>query len=108
VRGDHPDPAAWVHGVVAADASAALFAFVQLATSAGERPGRARLDGLDPGRAYRVRAVPLAGGPALQQDEPPGWYDGGVTLTGRELATAGLEMPVLLPEQALLVDIRSL
>jgi alpha-galactosidase len=101
VRADHPDPAAYVHGV--AGDGRALFAYVQLATSAAEVPGRARLPGLDRDRAYRVEPLPLAGGPAVQQSEPPGWYERGVTLTGCALATAGLQMPVLQPEQALLI-----
>jgi alpha-galactosidase len=101
VRADHPDPAAYVYGVVAPEG--ALFAYVQLDASAAEIPGRARLPGLEPDRRYRVEPVRLAGGPAVQQSQPPGWYEGGVTLTGRALATAGLQMPILQPEQALLL-----
>jgi alpha-galactosidase len=106
VRADHHDPAAFVHGVVAQDRGEALFAYVQLTTSAPEIPGAARIPGLDPERQYRVAPVPLAGGPALQQAEPPGWYEaGGVTLPGRAIEAAGLQMPVLQPEQALLVHL---
>jgi alpha-galactosidase len=106
VRADHPDPAAYLHGVVAQDRGEALFGYVQLATSADERPGAARLPGLDPERAYRVAPVTLAGGPALQQSSPPGWLAaGGVTLSGRALAAAGLQLPVLQPEQALLLHV---
>src|SRR5829696_9194 len=54
VRADHPDPAALVHGVVAADHSEALFAYVQLAASDDEAPGAIRIVGLDPERVYRV------------------------------------------------------
>jgi alpha-galactosidase len=106
VRADHPDPAALVHGVVATDRSEALFAYVQLAGSADEAPGAVRLDGLDPERAYRVEPVTIAGGPALRQAQPPGWLaGGGITLGGRALGAAGLQMPVLLPEQALLLHL---
>jgi hypothetical protein len=38
VRGDHPDPALWVHGVVAPDRSRAVYALVQVATSV-QSPG---------------------------------------------------------------------
>ena len=104
VRADHHDPAAHVHGVVAPGGEEAVFAYVQLASSADEVPGAARLEGLAPDRAYRVRPVPLAGGPRLQQAAPPAWMDGdGPVLSGRALATAGLQMPVLMPEQALLL-----
>jgi alpha-galactosidase len=97
VRADHPDPAAYVHGVVGPEQ--ALFAYVQLTTSASERPGRARLPGLDPGRVYRVEALP---GATTLQAAPPGWPSG-IELSGRALAAAGLQMPVLQPEQALLL-----
>ena len=105
VRADHPDPGAYVHGAVAPDRAAALFCFVQLAAPAAEIPGRARLPGLDPDRTYRVEPVPLAGGPAMLQAEPPGWYPDGATLTGRALAASGLQLPVLLPEQALVLRV---
>ena len=84
VRADLPDPAFALHGVVAADRSEALFCFVALGTSAGERPGAVRLPGLDPERRYRVN---------------------GSTLSGRALAAVGLQMPVLAPEQALLIEV---
>jgi alpha-galactosidase len=106
VRADHPDPAALLHGVVSADRGEALLAYVQLATSVAEVPGPVRLPGLDPDRAYRVAPVPVAGGPALRQAAPPPWQEvGEVTLSGRALAAAGLEMPVLQPEQALLLHL---
>jgi alpha-galactosidase len=97
VRADHPDPAAYVHGVVGPDQ--AMFAYVQLTTSAAERPGRARLPGLDPERIYRVEALP---GAATLRAAGPGWRDG-LELSGRALGAAGLQMPVLQPEQALLI-----
>jgi alpha-galactosidase len=105
VRADHPDPAAFVHGVVAPGRREALFAYVQLATSAAETPGPARLPGLDAERRYRVEPIPLAGGPALGQAEPPPWMEAGVTLSGRALAVAGLQLPVLQPEQALVLHL---
>jgi alpha-galactosidase len=106
VRADHPDPSAYLHGVVAPDRGEALFAYVQLTTSARETPGPARLPGLDPGRAYRVAPLTLAGGPETTHDTPPPWYQaGGVTLTGTVLAEVGLELPPLRPEQALLLHL---
>jgi alpha-galactosidase len=106
VRADHHDPAAYLHGVVAADRSEAVFAYVQLATSALEVPGAGRLDGLDPERAYRVEPVMLAGGPRFAHAQPPPWLAaGGITLSGRALAVAGLQLPALAPEQALLLHL---
>jgi alpha-galactosidase len=106
VRADHPDPSAYLHGVVAQDRSEALFAYVQLASSATETPGPARLPGLDDDRGYRVAPLTVAGGPTTMHAAPPRWYGkGGVTLTGRALAEVGLQLPVLLPEQALLLHL---
>jgi alpha-galactosidase len=104
VRADHPDPALTAHGVVAADAADALFCFAQLATSSAQTPGTVRLPGLDPERAYRVEPVPLAGGPQYGHAEPPPWL-AGATLSGRALGVAGLQLPVLFPEQALVVHL---
>ena len=106
VRADHSNPAAYLHGVVAADRAEALFAYVQLTASAFETPGLARLPGLDPGRAYRVEPVAVAGEPETKQAVAPAWLEaGGVTLGGRALAEVGLPLPVLRPEQALLLHV---
>ena len=71
VRADHPNPAAYLHGVVAADRAEALFAYVQLTASAFETPGLARLPGLDPGRTYRVTPLAVAGEPETKQAVAP-------------------------------------
>ena len=106
VRADHPNPAAYLHGVVAADRAEALFAYVQLTASAFETPGLARLPGLDPDRAYRVAPLSVAGAPGTKQAVAPPWYAaGGVTLGGRVLGEVGLPLPVLRPEQALLLHL---
>jgi alpha-galactosidase len=108
VRIDHPDPAAWVHGVVAADRAAAVFAYVQLAGSTAESPAPARLAGLDPERRYAVAPLPVGGEPATMQAAPPDWMaGGGLVLSGRTLESVGLAMPVLEPEQALVIELRS-
>ena len=108
VHADHPDPAAALHGVVAGDRSEALYAYVQLTTSPFAVPPPARLPGLDPARSYLVEPAHPAGPPRTTQRVPPPWYAaGGVTLPGAVLAAAGLAMPVLDPEQALLLRVRS-
>jgi alpha-galactosidase len=108
VRADHPNPAAYLHGVVAADRAEALFAYVQLAASEYETPGQARLPGLDPDRAYRVAPLQVAGAPETKQAVAPPWLEAGeVTLGGRALGEVGLPLPVLRPEQALLLHLTS-
>jgi alpha-galactosidase len=92
-----------VHGVVAADGSRALFALIQLTTSASTVPEPARLPGLDPARRYRVSAAFPAGVPEGTQHAPPAWLAAGAELPGVALAELGLPMPVLYPEQALLL-----
>jgi alpha-galactosidase len=57
VRVDHPDDAVWVHGVVAADRSAAVIALVQLDQSMHELPSPVRIPGLDPTREYRIARI---------------------------------------------------
>ena len=52
VHADHPDPAATVSGIVAADRGAALFSYVQQTTGATDHPAPIRLCGLDPERRY--------------------------------------------------------
>jgi alpha-galactosidase len=108
VRADHPDPAAWVHGIVAPHRGEAVFAYMQLTTSVAELPAPARLPGLDPDRVYRVEPLAVGGEPATGHAAPPPWLAaGGVSVSGRALASAGLTMPVLDPEQALVLRLRS-
>jgi alpha-galactosidase len=52
--------------------------------------------------------VPVAGGPETKQAIAPVWLEaGGTTLAGRVLGEVGLPLPVLRPEQALLLHLTS-
>lgn len=106
VRGDHPDPALWVHGVVAPDRSRAVYAFVQTATSVASPPGPVVLPGLDPDATYRL--APLAPGDALEgpAESSLPWWDSGAVLPGRVLTTVGVQAPTLFPERVVLVEAR--
>jgi alpha-galactosidase len=103
VRSDHPDPSLWVHGVVAADLSEAVYAFATTATGVWSPPGRVRLPGLAPDAVYRV--APLPPGDQLHGPTryPLGWWNSGVELSGRLLALAGVQAPVLFPERLVLI-----
>jgi alpha-galactosidase len=104
VRARQHDPSAAVHGAVAADRSAALFALVQLTTPETSVPGVVRLPGLDPVRRYRVRPQAPGDLPAqVRGIAPPPWLAEGVTLPGAVLGHAGLRAPALFPEQLLLI-----
>ncbi|MET4921584.1 alpha-galactosidase [Streptomyces sp. PSRA5] len=106
VHGDHPDPALWVHGVVAADRSRALYALVQTATSVTSPAGPVRLPGLDADARYRIR--PHRPGDRTEGPHRPDplWWERaeGVELTGRTLAVAGVRAPTLHPERLVLVE----
>src|SRR5690242_6013571 len=58
VTADHPDPQAWLHGVVAPDRQHGVFSLAQLAVSVAAAPPRLRLPGLDPAAAYTVAVCP--------------------------------------------------
>lgn len=106
VVGDHPDPAFWVNGVVARDRSEAVYGITCVARPDTFPPGRIALPGLDPRTRYTVTPVPpsdrLPGGNQL-----PGWWDTGVTLTGRVLHEVGLQMPAMFPDFTHIVRARA-
>ncbi|WP_254359392.1 alpha-galactosidase [Microbacterium hominis] len=105
VRIDTDDPAVVAHGVVAHDRSEALFSVATVDTPAAALPPALRFPGLDADARYRVAPVPIADGPRIIADQDPPWYrDGGIELPGRLLAETGLPMPLLAPEQLLLLE----
>jgi alpha-galactosidase len=108
VRADHPDPALWVHGVVARDRSEAIFALVTVATPVTSPPGPVRLPGLRPDAVYRVE--PLAPGDVVAGANRvlPPWLQaasakGGLRLPGSVLGRVGVQVPDLHPEHLLLL-----
>ena len=112
VRGDHPDPAVWVHGVVAQDGGEALFAIVAMQTSETQPPGLVRLPGLDPGRRYRLRLQP-PGDQLTQTRVLPPWTAAagpegpGVVLTGQALGQHGIQAPFLNPGTLVLLHLEA-
>lgn len=105
VHVDGTDDGIDVRGIVAADASDAVFTITQEATSVAYPAGRVRFPGLDPDRTYRVSIVAPAGArPDAGQSELP-WAQQGVALTGRQLAVAGIRPPVQYPGRATVVEI---
>ena len=106
VRADHPDPGAWVHGVVAGDRSQALFCYLRLVTSAAVLPNRFWLPGLDPDREYRVKVRDEAGLPHGTGHRPPSWWQaGGTQARGAALERVGLPGPLLNPGEAVLLHL---
>ncbi|WP_308466197.1 alpha-galactosidase [Rathayibacter soli] len=113
VRMDESDPALWISGVVSHDRSHALFSLAYLALPVVLPLGRFTLRELDPDRRYRVR--PLTIGWASNGGRPhgypvPAWFGTadapeGTVLSGRALASAGLQAPASYPEQVWLLEV---
>ncbi len=109
VRADHTDDGCQLHGVVARDLGEAVFALVQLRTLAGSIPTRVVLPGLDPQRSYRVRLQAPGSAPRTMQIAPPAWVSQGeIVLPGSVLTSVGLAVPILCPEQLLLLRLEAL
>ncbi len=107
VRGDHPDPAALVHGVVDVTADHAVFAYVQLTPSATTVPGPVRLPGLDRTKRYRVEVLDEIASAREFGRTRPTWITDRTEIAGDQLVRRGLQMPVLHPESVLLLEVRS-
>ncbi len=112
-RLDHTDPSVNVMGVVAADRGEAVFVYAMVASMLESIPAPIRFAGLDPQRTYRVERLPMpgrSGGPSLA---PPDWLADerladGVTASGSVLMNAGLQPPILDPESAMILRLRSI
>jgi alpha-galactosidase len=108
VRADHPDPGAWLHGVVSADRREAVFGYVRLVTSPDATPGRLRLPGLDPALDYEVVRRDEAGTALGGYARPLPWWSRGRTVAGGGvLGRIGLPAPLLNPEEAVLLHLRA-
>ena len=106
VRGDHPDPSLSIRGVVAADRTDALFSIAAVATGVGAPPGAVTLPGLEPGTIYEVRAAAPADGVLQYNGHPlPAWWGTGIRTTGEALGHAGIQVPALAPDNALLIRV---
>ncbi len=105
VRIDQPDRDALAHGVVAADRSEAVFCHAQLRRPDTSAPPRLVLAGLDPDRAYVVERIAMPGDVGGLTMHQPRWLEGPITVPGRALMTMGLQLPILLPEAALLLHL---
>ena len=109
VRADCADPAQVLHGVVSPDRSHAVYSAAMLAAPASALPPPVRLPGLDAAVVYRVTPLTLGGAPHALQDAPPPWYAAGETaLSGGVLGEIGLPLPLLVPQQALVLEVTAL
>jgi alpha-galactosidase len=109
VRGDHPDQDVWVHGVVGRDGTEAVFAVVALGHRVWTRPGRVRLPGMREDTTYSLSLL-APGDTAPTNDTGAAPWPASLPLSvpGSALASVGLEIPSLLPEQLLLLHVAAL
>ena len=109
VNADLADDATALYGIVAADGSRALYTWVRFATSAAGQSGRIRFPGLDATASYRVAVREELGAAGRHQGQDPEWIaravKGPIELSGAVLARAGVPLPTLSPQQAMLFDI---
>ena len=106
VRADHIEDGSLLHGVVARDRGEALFALVQLRTLTSSIPARFQLPGLDPSRTYRVSTQEPGDSPRTMQKASPEWLTRGeIVLPGAVLGGVGIAVPILAPEQLLLLRV---
>ncbi|GAA4624701.1 alpha-galactosidase [Actinoallomurus vinaceus] len=110
VRADTEDEATLLHGVVSRDGTDALYCWARTVTSAAGQSGRVRLPGLAPDRDHVVRIRTDLGPPSMHHIAAPAWADRAmrdwVPFPGAVLARAGLPMPTLDPQQAMLIEVR--
>ncbi|MEM9465768.1 MAG: alpha-galactosidase [Actinomycetota bacterium] len=106
LRIDTDDPSLSAFAVVATDASEAIVSISQVATTRGLPAGVVRIPGLIDDRPYRVERITLDAGPLGKAKQQPAWLDG-VDACGDQLRVAGLTLPVLNPETALLLHLRA-
>ncbi len=107
VRVDTPDDTAWMHGVVAADRSAALISYVQLDEPRNDQSAALRVPGLDPRRRYRLTDVtPGVRRPRRSGLEEPGIAD--IEVSGAALGEIGLAIPPQCTLTALVILIETI
>jgi alpha-galactosidase len=96
------------HGVVSPDHSQALYAVMQMDQSRLRMPPPVCLPGLDQDRNYRLTLVGPP--PPGTNFDTPAWeqtLSEGLVVTGALLSEAGLQLPVLHPETALLLHLQA-
>ncbi|MGJ8720578.1 MAG: alpha-galactosidase [Salinibacterium amurskyense] len=109
VRGELEVTQPIVTGIVADDATGvadAVFWVTCLDTPSDAVPTSRRLPGLDPHREYRISPVDVGAAAATYPGTAPAWWlDGTVVLSGAVLGSVGLQLPILHPDEALVLRV---
>jgi len=96
-----------LYGTISQDKSEAIYTYMQLQSADGFVPLVAQLGGLDPNRTYRVEVAEEISSHDFIQKRAPQWWPS-IEAKGDLLANLGLEIPVLRPEQGLILKVTSL
>ena len=91
------DNSAVAHGVISTDKQKALMSYVQLTTSQGLVPSLWKIHGLLGDVEYTVTYLPL--GDSKEHAS--------LTMTGDQLSLIGIQPPMLFPESAVLIYLKS-
>lgn len=112
-RLDMPDPSLQSQGVISEGRDQALLLVAQLAMPDYTLAGVLHIPGLDPAARYRVSLLDhpdirpvLEGGHNMRV--LPAWMAAPITASGEWLARAGLALPVMDPESAILIGVERL
>ncbi|MFM2481698.1 alpha-galactosidase [Celerinatantimonas sp. YJH-8] len=109
-RVDMSDPSIQVQGVVSPAREQALFSIAQLAMPDYTLAGQLRFPGLAPDATYKVTLIdhpdikPVREGGHTMRDLPI-WMNQSIRVSGEWLMTAGLSLPILDPETAILISL---
>jgi alpha-galactosidase len=104
VRSDVIVGNAQMYGTVSKDKKRAVFSYMQLTSLDNFGPLVATFDGLDATTLYAVTVHEKLSAPEYLQKAAPGWWPS-VKLTGEQLATIGIQLPVTKPESGILFEI---
>ncbi|WP_417331354.1 alpha-galactosidase [Halomonas cupida] len=109
-RLDCLDDGQHAHGVVSQDGEEALYCISQLAMPRHAVPAPQPLAGLIAGQHYRLELLELPEHPERRMKQLPAWMQAQlsgepVVASGEMLMRAGLALPVLDPEQAILIHL---
>jgi alpha-galactosidase len=110
VRGELTVAEPVVTGIVVQDASGdvadAVYWVTCLTTPSDSVPTSQRLPGLDPHRDYRISPVDVGAAAATYPGTAPAWWlDGTLVLSGAVLGSVGLQLPILHPDEALVLRV---
>ena len=105
VHADHPDQSLWLHGVVAPDASQAVYCAVATASGPSAPPVGYHCRASTRAGLTEWNRYPLATLSTVRRYESSAWWGTGATIRGSVLASAGVQIPALHPEQLVLIQV---